>query len=147
MSLRSLLLVVLALGCAKPVGDEPTQPVPATQVEPVTVTTSAPPRAPRPATAPAITPAVNGPSVRCRKACEPVHQLGCKLASECERSCREMLSLPSCQPEISAFFSCLSGHGVERWECLEDGTGAIRDGYCEREQAGFAACLEKDHVQ
>jgi hypothetical protein len=146
---RNVLIGVLlaAFGCAKAKNEEPSPSAPAKQAEPVAVTTASLPAEPRAVTAPAITPAASGHSARCRAACEPVYKLGCKLASECESSCREMMGMPRCREEIGAFFGCLSSQGAERWECLEDGTGAIREGYCEREQARFAACLEKNDVQ
>ena len=89
---------------------------------------------------PGAAPAAPG---RCKRMCAPSRQLGCKLASECETQCEAMSSTSTCRSELDGFFSCLVAQPVERWECLEDGTGVIRQGYCEAEQARFALCAQK----
>ena len=80
---------------------------------------------------------------QCERICAPSRQLGCKLASECKAQCEAMSSISTCRSELDGFFSCLVAQPVERWECLEDGTGVIRQGYCEAEQARFALCAEQ----
>jgi hypothetical protein len=86
------------------------------------------------------------PAPDCNQLCEPVRRLGCARASECVNDCRHMASIELCRPLLLQFYSCLSSEPSEHWECLDDGTGAIREGYCEREQSTFAACLEKSDV-
>jgi hypothetical protein len=148
-------LAFVLISCAKPKHEEPSAAAQDPKAEPLTVTTASlqAPAVAREAAAAAPTPAPAGSaapaevSARCRDACASVQKLGCKHAAECEVSCREMSAVPRCQPEIGAFFGCLATQSADHWECLEDGTGAIRDGFCEREQARFAACLEKNDVQ
>jgi len=77
----------------------------------------------------------------CERACRAPLELGCKSAATCVASCLAMASVGSCAKQLSSFYECLASQPKEHWECLEDGTGAIRDGYCEAEQAAFAACL------
>ena len=57
-----------------------------------------------------------------------------------------MANVPLCAAELQKFYGCLAAQPPEHWECVDDGTGAIRQGFCEREQAEFAACLEKSDV-
>jgi hypothetical protein len=148
---RCVLLVVLVLlaACSKrqrelpeeasvaaPVAD-PAEPTPASAQAALarTLTTADPRALAEPNTA-----------VDCGPVCGATRKLGCKRADECESTCREMASVPTCQPELAAFFRCLSAQPVQNWECLEDGTGAIREGFCDAEQGRFAACLEKNDV-
>src|SRR5688572_13285150 len=95
-------------------------------------------RAPSLASPLAAQPASGGPD--CHQVCAPVRKLNCRRASECVDSCREMVSGKVCQKELLQFYACLSTEPAEHWECLDDGTGAIKEGFCEREQAIFAAC-------
>ena len=95
--------------------------------------------------------AVNAPAAKagpdCNKVCEPVRKLGCRRASECVDSCRQMAAGEVCSTQLALFYACLASEPVEHWECMDDGTGAIKDGFCEREQSSFAACLEKRDVR
>lgn len=83
----------------------------------------------------------------CDKVCEPVRKLGCRRASECVDSCRQMADEGVCRGELLRFYTCLGSEPAEHWECMDDGTGAIKEGFCEREQESFAACLEKSDVR
>jgi len=99
-----------------------------------------------PSAAPELAPATKaGPD--CDKVCEPVRKLACRRASECADSCRQMAEGSLCRSELLRFYACLASEPAERWECLDDGTGAIKEGFCEREQSSFAACLEKSDVR
>jgi hypothetical protein len=93
----------------------------------------------------AARPATAGPD--CEKVCEPVRKLGCRRASECVDSCRQMADGEVCRGELMRFYACLGSEPAEHWECMDDGTGAIKEGFCEREQSSFAACLEKSDVR
>lgn len=79
----------------------------------------------------------------CKDICRSPAKLGCNRAKDCEPNCRAMSSVPFCAEELQVFFKCLAFQPLEHWECAEDGTGAIRNGVCEREQASFAACLQR----
>ncbi|HKO49963.1 MAG TPA: hypothetical protein VJV79_19665 [Polyangiaceae bacterium] len=96
-------------------------------------------------------PAVGAPAAHagpdCNQVCEPVRKLRCRRASECVDSCRQMAAGEVCRTQLSQFYACLASEPFEHWECMDDGTGAIKDGFCEREQASFAACLEKSDVR
>lgn len=87
------------------------------------------------------------PGPDCDKVCEPVRKLGCRRASECVDSCRQMADEGVCRSELLRFYTCLGSEPAEHWECMDDGTGAIKEGFCEREQESFAACLEKSDVR
>jgi hypothetical protein len=93
----------------------------------------------------AARPATAGPD--CEMVCEPVRKLGCRRASECVDSCRQMADGKVCRGELMRFYACLGSEPAQHWECLDDGTGAIKEGFCEREQSSFAACLEKSDVR
>jgi hypothetical protein len=54
-----------------------------------------------------------------------------------------MAASPLCSPEIKGLFACLLRQPTTHWECDENGIGAIRDPYCNREQGRLAACLER----
>lgn len=82
----------------------------------------------------------------CEKFCAPIRKLACRRASECVDSCRQMIAVATCRPDLMRFFTCAASEPTEHWECVDDGTGAIKEGFCEREQAAFAACLEKSDV-
>jgi hypothetical protein len=46
-----------------------------------------------------------------------------------------------CRREMSNFLSCLMQQSADHWECDPEGTAAIKDEYCNEEQAVFVACL------
>lgn len=90
----------------------------------------------------AAQPARRDPSRSCESICTMADKLGCKRAKACQQSCAAMASTGVCDRELGAFFECLEAQPSEHWECVEDGTAAIREGYCEVEQARFAQCLQ-----
>lgn len=79
----------------------------------------------------------------CRKICERSKQLKCKHADECLPNCYGMTSLTPCSNEMNALFPCLLREPITHWECGDDGMGAIRAGYCDKEQGAAVACMEK----
>lgn len=84
---------------------------------------------------------------RCTQICEQSSALHCKAASECEHVCRAMASADECPEQLADFYQCLSTQPLKAWECLEDGSAAIREGFCEAEQGRFAACLQKEQAK
>lgn len=82
----------------------------------------------------------------CRKLCDSSAQLRCKAADDCEHACRAMASGSSCQSELANFYRCLAAQPGSAWECVEDGSAAIREGFCETEQARFSSCLQEGHA-
>ena len=78
----------------------------------------------------------------CEKICSRSRELGCVRAADCMEGCLEMASIEPCIASFEKLYSCLAGEPVAHWECAEDGIGAIREGYCEREQAAAAGCVE-----
>ena len=78
----------------------------------------------------------------CVAICERSRKLRCGSAAECERNCQAMGLVAGCNGQISAFYRCLAGQPLDRWECAEDGVAAIRDGFCEVEQERAVACVE-----
>lgn len=84
----------------------------------------------------------------CERLCEPAFKLGCQRAEACKLNCMNTSSIPVCQVELQAFFfRCLATQPDKHWECLEDGSVAIKQGFCEQEQAAFAACLQRNQSQ
>lgn len=146
--MRTLAFIVICLavgGCSKSPpepSDGATSAEPLRAAVPARVTTAL---APSPGAAEAARPVAAGPD--CDKVCEPVRKLGCRRASECVDSCRQMADEGVCRSELIRFYTCLGSEPAEHWECMDDGTGAIKEGFCEREQASFAACLEKSDVR
>jgi hypothetical protein len=89
--------------------------------------------------------ATSGDAARsCERICAASTKLGCRQAQGCQTACLQMASTGACGPGLRAFYDCLETQPSEHWECLEDGTAAIREGYCENEQAQFARCLERN---
>jgi hypothetical protein len=78
----------------------------------------------------------------CQQVCAASEKLHCSRAKACEPNCVAMASAGTCESQIAAFYDCLKTQPSEHWECLEDGSAAIREGYCEQEQAGFAQCVQ-----
>jgi len=79
----------------------------------------------------------------CRVVCDRSARLKCKHTEECVPNCLGMATLTPCSPEFSALFRCWLHEPLEHWECGEDGVGAIRDGYCDKEQAAVVTCMEQ----
>jgi hypothetical protein len=78
----------------------------------------------------------------CSEICRRSQELRCKNAHECEPNCRAMAALKPCRESVSALFGCLVRQPLTNWECAEDGVAAIREGFCEAEQARAVGCME-----
>jgi hypothetical protein len=52
-----------------------------------------------------------------------------------------MASLEACSEHFSKLYACLALQPLSHWECSED-MPAIREGFCEKEQAAASGCLE-----
>jgi len=81
-------------------------------------------------------------SQTCQQVCAASEKLHCSRAKACEPNCIAMASAGTCDSQLAAFYECLKIQPSEHWECMEDGSAAIREGYCESEQAGFARCVQ-----
>lgn len=51
-----------------------------------------------------------------------------------------MLGAP-CQDRVQAFLDCAEKEPIAHWECVS-GLPAIRDGYCDAEQAHILECIQ-----
>jgi hypothetical protein len=122
--LATLAGLALAAGCKR---EPPEVPPP---VAPV-----APPAAVKAA-------AAASPASPCPEICRIARDLRCKNQAECEPRCQSMLSLPACKEELFAFLTCLRRQPAANWECDSEDIPAIRDPFCDRQQAALAACME-----
>lgn len=86
---------------------------------------------------------VEAPADACAVMCRHSRRLGCAGLSHCGESCSRLVALTDCAMEMAAALGCFTKEGDDHWECGEDGLAAIRDGYCEREQAAYVACLQR----
>ena len=82
------------------------------------------------------------PAGDCDKICALSEPLGCPHAEECRSRCQSMTTSPFCSAEVAVLFKCLVQQPTKNWECDEDGIGAIRDPYCDKEQGKLATCIE-----
>lgn len=78
---------------------------------------------------------------RCRKFCAHTESLHCGPPEKCEQGCQQMLDANVCRVHLLKFFSCAEKEPVNHWQCAE-GTPAIKDGWCDAQQAAFAACIQ-----
>jgi len=78
----------------------------------------------------------------CTSICERSSTLKCAHAGDCIKSCVGMAIGTPCSAEFSALYTCLLREPMDHWECSEDGTAAIREGYCEKEQERTVTCME-----
>jgi hypothetical protein len=78
----------------------------------------------------------------CIGICAHSRTLQCSNAAECMKSCVSMAAATPCSDAIEALYKCLTGEPAAHWECADDGIAAIREGYCENEQARAVACME-----
>lgn len=81
------------------------------------------------------------PSSLCEKVCERTRDLRCKDHHGCLANCTMMATMTPCDEQFAAFYGCLAQESLSHWECSPEGVPAIRDGYCEREQAAASSCL------
>jgi hypothetical protein len=54
----------------------------------------------------------------------------------------ERFSLTPCSEPMQAFFQCLRKQPVANWQCAPEGVAAIRDGFCDKEQAETVHCMQ-----
>jgi hypothetical protein len=48
----------------------------------------------------------------------------------------------ACSEPLRAVLACFAKQQQSSWECDEDGNAAIKDGFCDTEQAAFARCAQ-----
>jgi hypothetical protein len=79
---------------------------------------------------------------QCKQICDRSRELKCSHAGECEPNCVASAANTPCKEQFLAFYGCLSGQPLQNFRCEEDGVAAIREGFCDKEQAATAACME-----
>jgi hypothetical protein len=79
----------------------------------------------------------------CALLCRRAGDLRCKQSGHCADSCREMLAIADCRPQMLEVLGCLAREPIAHWECNEAGEPAIKDGYCDAEQGGFVRCAQR----
>jgi hypothetical protein len=77
----------------------------------------------------------------CATICARSTELGCSELRECLEACAELYEMPTCADAAREFLRCLSTEPPEHWECPSEGPAAIKDGYCDEEQAALGLCL------
>ncbi len=98
-------------------------------------------------TPPPATPAASAGSTAttsgdvCVDICELTKPLRCSAQAQCVPDCHEMRSGEHCRAQMDAFLACLVRHPVDRWECVEDGTASIKEGFCDPEQEAYILCV------
>jgi hypothetical protein len=145
---KSILFVVCALVAAcgrSPAASEENAGVVASGAQPVLAAggASAEPKPASAASAPPLTaPSSDSPSAltACASLCKKSKALHCPKLAECETQCLAMYQLRPCLAQVGKFVACLQREPIEHWECDEDGAAAIRDGYCNKEQAAIVDC-------
>lgn len=78
----------------------------------------------------------------CREICDRSRVLQCSNLPKCMPNCLAMGSLTPCSEPMQAFFQCLRKQPVANWNCAPDGVAAIRDGFCDKEQAETVHCMQ-----
>ncbi len=76
----------------------------------------------------------------CQKICSSAKALGCSAADECLSICEQMRMTTVCARELDLFMRCMASQAVSEWSCTEEGTAMLKEGVCDSEQGGFAAC-------
>ncbi|MBN2196519.1 MAG: hypothetical protein JW751_27150 [Polyangiaceae bacterium] len=79
----------------------------------------------------------------CVELCELTKPLHCAAHARCVAECREMRSSEHCRAQMDGFLACLLRHPVDRWECVEDGTASIKEGFCDPEQEAYIVCVAR----
>jgi hypothetical protein len=132
-----------ALAC----GREEPRPKDAVVSEPTAATgntASAPPSAARP-TAPAVETSAAGTDDDrdiCPRICARSAPLRCAQASNCVAGCEQMRAMPTCREALSAALRCFATLPLQAWVCDDTGLPSVKDGQCDPEQAGVAACMK-----
>lgn len=78
----------------------------------------------------------------CAKICEHSTSLHCAHAEDCTPNCLAMSIGTPCADEFAGLYRCLESEPPAHWECAEDGVAAVREGYCEKQQAAAVGCME-----
>jgi hypothetical protein len=78
----------------------------------------------------------------CRRICGRSVELKCTHASECEPNCVATASATPCAAAFSTFYDCLVRQPLQNFQCDEDGVAAVREGFCDNEQAAAVRCME-----
>ena len=78
----------------------------------------------------------------CREICDRSRVLQCSNLAKCMPNCLAMGSLTPCSGPMQAFFQCLRKQPAANWQCAPDGVAAIRDGFCDTEQAETVRCMQ-----
>jgi hypothetical protein len=84
----------------------------------------------------------NDKTRKCEEICRIPAPLHCSHQDGCVNGCESMATGIICKAEIRRMYDCLLRQPAENWECDENGVGAIRDPFCDREQAAAVKCLE-----
>jgi hypothetical protein len=79
----------------------------------------------------------------CADLCARSRELGCAKAGDCPTECREMLSGAACADQLSIALRCFVGQPISSFECGDTGMAAVKDGFCEAEQARYVDCIAK----
>jgi hypothetical protein len=79
----------------------------------------------------------------CTDICEHSRVLKCEHAERCLTNCVAAAAGTPCNPEFQTFYRCLLKEPVRNWECAEDGVAAIREGFCDKEQARAVSCMQE----
>jgi hypothetical protein len=77
----------------------------------------------------------------CAPICARSTELGCGELRDCQEACAELYEMPTCTDAAREFLRCLSTEPPAHWECPSEGPAAIKDGYCDEEQAALGRCL------
>ncbi len=78
----------------------------------------------------------------CAEVCKRSADLRCSQAAQCEPNCTAMAVGTPCGRPMAALYTCLVKQPLQHWECAEDGTAAIRDGFCDKEQENVVHCMD-----
>lgn len=84
----------------------------------------------------------NDKTRKCEEICRIPAPLHCSHQDECLHGCESMATGPICKAEVNRMYDCLLRQPVQNWECDENGVGAIRDPFCDKEQAAAVKCIE-----
>lgn len=109
--------------------------------------TKAPRSAPNAATVEAASVAADALIQSCRQICEKTASLSCSAHARCPDACVQSFSVSYCRAEMTKFIECTKSAGVESFECSPDGFAALKDGFCDKEQAQIVRCLERIEAQ
>ncbi|MET0794650.1 MAG: hypothetical protein ABW061_24225 [Polyangiaceae bacterium] len=79
----------------------------------------------------------------CSVMCDHSRALHCNDVARCAENCAELVKQPLCKSELERALHCIVAEPRQHWECSEDGLAAIKVGFCDPEQAAYAACMER----